>query len=851
MAKNAGSSFAISPNNILLASSNEKQAIVSKIDEPNQKIILEGKVEHPIKLHAQVGDYLYVEYPSGLRKWNLRELNTEMVIEKFYEKDWRKIFFSPDGKYTINGNYIYSSDGAEELTYTDTYDPIHLAGFSNDNTRFVSLTNEGNLSLQKIEKDSLGDNQLTLIKEWNYDGSYTQMNINNLVLSANGEQCAVLSSGFDVFGINDSSYKQISLKLRQSDIILPAAYNPWNHTLLVASSQLITDTFAYEGAKGYLKEWYSKQINRVGLDEPQFINKKSGVVDIWNTKDFKNELYLIRPEGVAKNADVSTLLFDTINRRLFVGYTDGTLRLLDVTDSSYTYYYSTKFYTGIKDILLSHDNRLIFVITRFGDITVLKNESLAYAASLISLTDGEYLASGQNNFYKRSKNTQNAISFQQGETYFKLNQVDALLNKPHMVMRDLGFVPEQKLDLIERLARNKQLQTDSLSNGPKLEIINTDKLDYFTPKPKITIETRATQNETSLAYLKIWINGVPVYAPGEEPKASLETDWSEKWELPLLRGKNTIRFVVYDKKGNPSQEKLLTISCNKPYVRPNLHVAMISVSEYKDQSKNLKYAVKDGRDFAQVFKDADGSKQIGFPCRFDKIIVDSFFNQDAKIENIIAWKNKLRKSKPEDYVMLYVSGHGLLDTTFQFWFATHDIDFDNPAQRGMSFSQLEDLLVAIPAQQKLFLMDACHSGEVITDEIMIDTAFTLPDGSKGNLKGYTYRGTEVVDVDGETIDKGELKQELFSNYDSKSGATVISAAAGNSFALESPEWNNGIFTFTVINGLIYRLADANDDGEVSVVELSRYVTKRVKEQTGGLQIPNDRQENIENNFRVW
>ena len=207
LAKNVGSSFAISPNNIFLASSNEKQAIVSKIDEPNQKIILEGKVEHPIKLHAQIGDYLYVEYPSGLRKWNLRELNTEMVIEKFYEKDWRKIFFSPDGKYIINGNYIYRSDGTPESIYTETYDPIHLAAFSNDNTRFVSITEEGNISLQKIEKDSLGDNQLKAIKDWKYDGFYTLNNINNLVLSANGEQCAVLSSGFDLFGVNDSTNK--------------------------------------------------------------------------------------------------------------------------------------------------------------------------------------------------------------------------------------------------------------------------------------------------------------------------------------------------------------------------------------------------------------------------------------------------------------------------------------------------------------------------------------------------------------------------------------------------------------------------------------------------------------------
>jgi len=171
--------------------------------------------------------------------------------------------------------------------------------------------------------------------------------------------------------------------------------------------------------------------------------------------------------------------------------------------------------------------------------------------------------------------------------------------------------------------------------------------------------------------------------------------------------------------------------------------------------------------------------------------------------------------------------------------------------RGLNFDDLEGLIVGIPARQKLLLMDACHSGEVLSEQLTVDSTFTLPDGSRGQLKGYTYRGATVEDEQGELINKSELKQELFSNYVSRSGATVISAAAGNSFALESADWNNDIFTYTVIGGLIHRWADANNDGNVTVVELSRYVNKQVKKQTGRLQIPNDRQENLENNFRIW
>lgn len=387
----------------------------------------------------------------------------------------------------------------------------------------------------------------------------------------------------------------------------------------------------------------SKKVNRIGQTESKYINKLNGVIDIWQTDSMLNKIYLTRPNEVAKNADVSALVFDTINKRLIVGYTDGTLRLLSVANGNYNYYYYTKFLGSIKDVLLSEDSRLLFVITPYGDVTILKNDSLSYVASLISLSDGEYVVLGKNGHYKRSKNVQNAVSFQQNDSYFKLNQVDALLNKPHLVMKDLGYVQTEKIELIERLANQKQSVNDSLTNGPSLEISNATKIDYVTDKATVSIETLCRANANPLSYLKIWVNGVPVYAAGKEPKPSNTSEWAGKWKLSLLRGTNTIRFVVYDIAGYASQEKLLTISCNKPYVKPNLYVAMISVSNYADSSKNLKFAVKDGRDFAHVFQDENGAKQIGFPCRFGKIYIDSFFNQNAIKEDILSWKTKSKK----------------------------------------------------------------------------------------------------------------------------------------------------------------------------------------------------------------
>lgn len=248
--------FAVSSDNLTVASVANNKIEITKIDEPSQKISLEGKAEHPTKLHAQQGEYLYVEYPSGIKKWNLNKLETEMVVEKFYEKDWKKNIFSTDGSTMIKGLGVYNPENLTAyMAYLDTYDDIELAAFSNDNSRLAYLTDEGQLFLAKLEVDSNQNKQYTTIKTWNYDAFYALNNIKHIAMAPDGSECALLSKSFDIFGLNDSSYKQARIDARNSDIVLPAAYNPWDKTLLVASSKEQIDTFAYEGAEGRVKEW--------------------------------------------------------------------------------------------------------------------------------------------------------------------------------------------------------------------------------------------------------------------------------------------------------------------------------------------------------------------------------------------------------------------------------------------------------------------------------------------------------------------------------------------------------------------------------------------------------------------
>ncbi len=97
----------------------------------------------------------------------------------------------------------------------------------------------------------------------------------------------------------------------------------------------------------------------------------------------------------------------------------------------------------------------------------------------------------------------------------------------------------------------------------------------------------------------------------------------------------------------------------------------------------------------------------------------------------------------------------------------------------------------------------------------------------------------------------DLMQELFTNVSKGSGAVIISAAAGNSYALESDEWKNGVFTYCLLYGMKSKRADLNGDGVITVNELKEYVSKEVERLTNGAQKPTSRSENLEFDFKVY
>lgn len=517
-----------------------------------------------------------------------------------------------------------------------------------------------------------------------------------------------------------------------------------------------------------------------------------------------------------------------------------------------------------KNYILSMDfhpfQPLLMLKTLSNAVVIYRFEPAPGFANLYSDDKRGFCVLGNDNYYMTAKNSSELIGFRLGSDTYGIEQFDLQYNRPDKVLEFLG-TPDTSRIKMYRKAYEKRIKKAGFNDDmfssewhtPETVILNSYNLPANTNQDKADIKIKSTDSKYKLDRINVWINGVPVYGINGLSLREQKTDSIEKKiTVRLNQGINKIQVSCLNEKGVESLKESSEIFYSPPEPKkPDLYIISMSVSEYLDKGRNLQYAVKDGRDMISLFLSRPSQKEY-----YKNIYIDTLFNKGATKENFFNLKNKLLKSDVDDQVVIFVSGHGLLSSDLDFFYATYDTDFRNPGNRGISFDNLENLMDSIPARRKLMLVDACHSGEVDKEEftglLSVSTISSPGINFRGDLKEYSSRGDGNDPQSGISLSTSfELMQELFSGLDRGTGTIVISAAAGKGYALESPLWNNGVFTYTIINGLKNKAADKNRDGKVSISELKDYSITQVELLTGGKQKPTARRESIGLDWDIW
>jgi WD40 repeat protein len=443
-------------------------------------------------------------------------------------------------------------------------------------------------------------------------------------------------------------------------------------------------------------------------------------------------------------------------------------------------------------------------------------------------SDGNYISKGANR----------QIAFRAAGRVYRAEEFDVQYNRPDLVLKKLGATDTRLIRAYEKVhdkrLRRLGIREASLQDPAPLPEVKI--MSHEVKGGDLILDVEANDSSGNLAKLLVADNGVIVYSA--EIPAGGSKKWNTQVAVPLSSGNNGLQVSALTNSGRESHRRIVEAFNDQPSPKPDLYVLAVGVSHYRAKEYDLTYADKDATQIAAAVE-----KQLS---HYHQVHVTLLTNEHATRHAILDAATALQKAKREDAVLIFLAGHGLVDDQYEYFFGTHDMNFGNPSGSGLSWDDLNAALSAIPSRHKLLLMDSCHAGE-------FDPVPNPEQPVPGTRGAVVHSRDGVRGVNAKSVPANpttELLMEDLEDLRRGSGASVIGASAGTEFSYESSDWKNGVFTYSVLDGLTTGKADLNQDGVITVEELKRYSGLRVVELTQGKQHPVSRGGNADMDFAL-
>lgn len=545
---------------------------------------------------------------------------------------------------------------------------------------------------------------------------------------------------------------------------------------------------------------------------------------------------------------------------------------------------------SIDRLRLSEDGSQLAVVTD-GVVRVWDTYTGKELYGLYTLRDSNFVAITPDNYYMASRRSRNVqgLGFRIANNVLPINQLDYQYNRPDLVSSQLPQADSQRVNFYRKLHSMRiaaRATPKGLQSGVTVVVLRKLSADMLTTQRTYPFGVVA-QAENGLKAITVFINDVPVaHQASHRPQTPARQQYTDTLTVDLGLGMNHIEVVATDSANNESICVGAFDMIYQPPKQPasNVYVIAAGVDRYPKAGADLHYAVSDARRVANLFANGveysykyeknglyEWAKERvrGIPNQFQ---LDTLYNESFNEKALEAIRQKLMGSQIDDQILFFYAGHGLLDKDYNFFLATSATDFASPSEGSIAYNRLVALFRDIPARRKLFLIDACHAGEMTKTNRVSPTDTTVSTLLASTSRGVKLLGTKSAS----SQDVGTYMRIFFSDYQTTDGINMIAASAGSEVAFEGAATKGGVFTSALQQGLIelyspkhinkndtYRWsngydhskyiceADADQNGTVSVSELMAYVTNEVNRQTKGQQTPTYRVENYFNDFPVW
>ena len=235
--------------------------------------------------------------------------------------------------------------------------------------------------------------------------------------------------------------------------------------------------------------------------------------------------------------------------------------------------------------------------------------------------------------------------------------------------------------------------------------------------------------------------------------------------------------------------------------KAKLWLFLVGVNSYQDENfPSLRYSAVD----CQGLGDALTEAAREFPQK-QVIIHHDFAAQTPTLETVrTSLSEIILAAKPQDTVLFYFSGHGVLELqNQQVVLCLSDTQKDDLLNTALKVQELLQMLGSCAAHQQLVWLDACHSGSM-----------TLR-GSRGD---FDAQGSDDSLFRNPT---SHLMQVLRNRAAKSKGFYALLSCDQGQRSWEFPDLGHGLFTYYLMRGLRGEAADSQ--GVIEADGLYRYV----------------------------
>jgi hypothetical protein len=509
-----------------------------------------------------------------------------------------------------------------------------------------------------------------------------------------------------------------------------------------------------------------------------------------------------------------------------------------------------KFASRFGKALCDHETGMLFVPNASGfEVWSIWQEKPAKRFDLVLGEGDQYAVLLPNGSYAGSPGCESLLRLKAGDGSVDGSSIASWRNRPAEVLKALGGDPEQ-IEILDKVTErwHKRIGFDAskpepkASDLPKVAVPERPALWAESDEVQFPVEWQA--GVSPVCKIIVRVNGVEsAHFQGDGLPDAQASKGSVEAKVKLAEGHNWIEVTAEDAEGRRSDlQRFRSILKDSP-AETKRYIVALGVSDYAKPELNLQFAAKDAKDLLEALA-GKGAADTGLLTKMFGQSGDSegsdhvllLTNDQVDQSAVEKIREFVGKSAQSDEVILFCAGHGVLDDKLDYYFAGHDFDPDRPAETGIKLDDLVGAVSSAKALKRLVLLDTCHAGVVgEKDEMLLaQMDIKLPSG----VRAVAQRGMKVQQAaDFSASDKQRFIEEMFSLPGTIRGVNIIGASAGAQFALESDQWNNGVFTASVIEGLHDKKADWNQDGRIMVSELKNYLGQRVSELTAGAQKP--------------